>query len=68
MISILCKDRIWAWDFRTSESLCWTKRVIISIRKNRMVIDKTPSDFVGGISEIFNTYKRQTAMEMQNEH
>ncbi len=34
------KDRLWAWDFKTNETLCWTEKIVVELRGNAMMVTK----------------------------
>ena len=40
MIAVTHQDRLWAWDFKTNETLCWTENIVVELKGNAMMVVK----------------------------
>jgi hypothetical protein len=40
MIGCTYKDRLWAWDFHTKETLCWTEKIMVELKGTTMMVAK----------------------------
>ena len=48
MIGCTYKDRLWAWDFKTNETLCWTEKIVVELKGNTMMVAKRNPDIHQG--------------------
>jgi len=44
MIGCTYKDRLWTWDFKTNETLCWTENIVVELKGNAMMVAKRDPD------------------------
>ena len=44
MIAVTYQDRLWAWDFTTKETLCWTEKIVVDLKSNTMMVAKRDPD------------------------
>lgn len=38
MITVTYQDRLWAWDFKTKETLCWTEKIVVMLEGKTMML------------------------------
>lgn len=38
MITVTYQDRLWAWDFKTKETLCWTEKIMVRLQDTTMMV------------------------------
>lgn len=44
MITVTYQDRLWAWDFKTKETLCWTEKIVVGLEDTTMMVVRRNHD------------------------